>query len=70
MDTTKPVLSSKTVLMNLGLALLNALVFFGVLKSDLGVNAIVAAGGATALINTVGNLAAAWFRKIATSKLV
>lgn len=51
MDQTKPTLTSKTVITNLALALLNALVFFGVLASDLGLGALIATGGATALIN-------------------
>lgn len=69
MDQTKPTLTSKTVLTNLALAIVNALVFFGVLASDLGVNDAIAAGGLLGIVNIVGNLVAAWFRKTATAKL-
>jgi hypothetical protein len=70
METTKPTLSSKTVLTNLVLAVLNALVFFGVLASDFGLGEIVAAGAGQAIVNVGGNLLAAYFRKSATAKLV
>lgn len=70
METTKLTLTSKTVWVNLALAVLNALVFLGVLNSDLGLNAALATGGVTAAINAVGNLLAAYFRKTAEARLV
>ncbi len=69
MESTKPTLTSKTVLVNLALAILNFLILIGVLSSDMGMNDLMAAGGVTALVNTVGNLLSALFRKQATAQL-
>ena len=64
MDTTKPTLTSKTVLTNLALALYAALAFFGVLPAGLDSPETIA------VVGIVGNLVAAWFRKQADAKLV
>lgn len=63
MDTTKPTLTSKTILVNLALAIYAALAFFGVLPEGLDTPEVIAAVG------VIGNLVAAWFRKTATAKL-
>ncbi len=70
MDETKPTFASKTVITNAVLALINLLVMLGVISSDLGLNDAIAAGGLLGVVNVVGNLLAAYFRKKATAKLV
>ncbi len=63
-ETTKPTLSSKTVLMNLALAIYAAGVAFFDLPAGLD------SPETLAVVGIVGNLVAAWFRKTATAKLV
>lgn len=63
MNTTKPTLSSKTVLMNLFLAILGALVFFNVLPANSLDPQVVG------VVGIVGNLLAAYFRKTAVARL-
>lgn len=63
METTKPTLTSKTILTNLALALYAALAFFGVLPAGLDSPEMIAT------ITIIGNLVAAYFRKAATAKL-
>lgn len=64
MGETKPTLSSKTVLMNLALAIYAALSFFKLVPAGLDNPELIAS------LTVIGNLAAAWFRKTATAKLV
>lgn len=70
METTKPTLSSKTVLMNLALAILGVLVFFNIIP---GLPPAVADGTVfneiLGVVTVVGNLIAVYFRKTATAKL-
>ena len=63
METTKPTLTSKTILTNLALAIYAALAFFGVLPAGLDSPEMIAG------LTVLGNLLAAYFRKSATAKL-
>jgi hypothetical protein len=69
MEQTKPTLTSKTVLTALGMAILNALVFFGVISTDFGLAHAYETGGVLAVANTLLALLIAYFRKTATAKL-
>jgi hypothetical protein len=71
MDETKPALSSKTIWMNLAMALLGVATFFNIVPGldsfdTNGADAHEIIGS----IVTVGNLLAAYFRKTANAKLV
>lgn len=70
MNETKPTLSSKTLLTNFGLAILNVLVLFGVINSDMGLSDAAHVGGVVGVVNVIGNLVSVYFRKRATAKLV
>lgn len=63
METTKPTLTSKTVLTNLALAIYGVLAFFNIVPSGLDDPETFAA------VAVIGNLLAAYFRKRATAKL-
>lgn len=63
----KPALTSKTVLISLGIALVNAAAYFGILPTQFG---SIDDGTALTVFNTIAALIAAWTRKTATAKLV
>ena len=68
MDDTKPTLTSKTVITSLIGAILNALVFFGVISADLGLS-LEQTAGTLAGLNVVGYILTGLFRKAATARL-